>query len=143
MDKEAIEFKFVKSWPNQEIVDLYKAGGWWKEEYDPSGIDNLIKGSFAFIVAIDKKNDKAIGMGRIISDGVSDAYFQDIIVLPEYRKQSIGKKITEALIKHCLSKKIFWIGLIAEPGQEGFYELLCFKNMKNYVPMKYHLEDKE
>ena len=94
-----------------------------------------------FFVVTDKKSNKAIGMGRIISDGVSDAYLQDIIVLPDFRGQGIGKKLTETLIQHCLSKKLYWIALIAEPDQDGFYKTLGFKNMKDYVPMKYETEE--
>ena len=67
-----IEIKIVSSWQENDIVNLYKAGGWWKETYNPSEINKLIKGSFAFAVVINTKLDKAIGMGRILSDGISD-----------------------------------------------------------------------
>lgn len=137
--KQQIKIKLVKTWPDKDIVELYKAGGWWKESYNSSGIKHLIKGSFAFAVAIDKK--KAVGMGRVISDGVSDAYIQDTVVLPEYRGRGIGKKIVKILLEYCLSKGILWIGLIAEPNQDEFYSRLGFKKMQNYVPMKYKIED--
>ena len=138
---ENIEIKIVNSWKEKDIVELYKAGGWWKDKYDPLGLKHLINGSFAFAVAIDKNSKKAIGMGRLISDGVSDAYIQDLIVLPEYRDKGIGRQLVKTLLDHCLSKGIHWIGLIAEPDQDGFYENLGFKVMKRYVPMKYHTED--
>ena len=64
---KAVEIKFIDTWPEEEIVNLYKAGGWWKECYDSSGIKNLIKGSYAFAVAVDKKSGKAIGMGIVRS----------------------------------------------------------------------------
>jgi GNAT superfamily N-acetyltransferase len=136
-----IEIKKVDKWPKDEIVELYKSGGWWKNHYDPSGIIQLIQGSYAFFVAIEKKTNKAIGMGRIISDGVTDAYFQDIVILTKYRGQGIGKKIAKALLDYCLSKNLYWIGLIAEPDQEGFYETLRFKKMKDYTPMKFESEE--
>ena len=75
----------VKEWPEDRIVELYRAGGWWKEEYDPSGIRPMIQGSFLFVIA--RMDDMTVGMGRAISDGVSDAYIQDVVVLPEYRKK--------------------------------------------------------
>ena len=136
-----IEIKIVDYWPEEEIVNLYKAGGWWNESYDSAGIKNLIKGSYAFAIATDKKMGKAIGMGRIISDGISDAYIQDLVILPKYRDQGIGKQLVQFLLKHCKSKGIFWIGLIAEPDQDGFYSGLGFKQMEKYVPMKYEKED--
>ena len=139
--KSNIEIKIVDSWDQDEIVELYKAGGWWKEEYSSSGIDPLIKGSFAFAVVIDKKNKKTIGMGRILSDGSSDAYIQDLIILPKYRGQGIGKKLLEKLLQYCLSKGILWIGLIAEPGQDDFYKSYGFKKMEKYTPMLYQKGD--
>ena len=141
VDLKNIEVKFVDSWPEKDIVNLYKSGGWWKESYDPSGINKLIKGSFAFAVVIDKKTDKTIGMGRIISDGVSDAYIQDLVILSEYRRKGIGRKLVKELLNFCTNKDMSWIGLISEPGQEGFYESLGLKKMKNYVPMIYEREE--
>ena len=135
-----IEIKFVDSWPEDEIVKLYKAGGWWKETYDKSAIQSMVKGSFAFIIAVDKNSGRAIGMGRLISDGVSDAYVQDLVVLPTYRSYGIGKQLVNVLLNHCLSKGIVWVGLIAEPEQGGFYLPLGFKHMKNHIPMKYQME---
>ena len=136
-----IEIKIVDNWSENDIVDLYKAGGWWKETYNSSEINKLIKGSFVFVVVINNKLNKAIGMGRILSDGISDAYFQDLIILPEYRGKGLGKKLVKFLLKFCLSKGIQWIGLISEPGQDGFYSSMNFNKMKDYIPMKYKIEE--
>ena len=130
-----IEIKLVKEWSISEIVDLYKAGNWWKSHYNASEIPKILKNSFAFVVAIDTTIQKAIGMGRVISDGISDAYIQDVIVLPEYRRHTIGKQIIKTLIHHCHKHHIEWIGLIAEPGSIEFYLSLDFQQMKNHIPM--------
>ncbi len=137
MNVSDIEIRFVSSWPEDEIVNLYNAGGWWKEHYESSSIKYLIKGSFCFAVVIDKKKEKTIGMGRVLSDGISDGYIQDLVILPDYRKKGIGKKLTKALIDYCLSKGVTWIALISEPNQDVFYKKIGFKEMKNYMPLKY------
>ena len=124
-----VDFRFVDSWPQDQIVELYKTGGWWLDGYDPSGIDALIKGSFAFAVAVDRASGRAVGMGRAISDGVSDAWLQDIVVLKEYRKLGIGRAIIGKLVEHCRSKGLVWIGLVAEPGTRKFYEPLGFETL--------------
>ena len=140
MEKKQIEIRLVDSWPEDEIVELYKAAGWWKDSYDKAGIHQLIVGSFVFAVAVDKKTEKAIGMGRVLSDGVSDAYIQDLMILPPYRGHNLGKKLVQALVDHCFSKGILWIGLIAEPGSSQFYTTLGFKPMEHSVPMLYTRE---
>jgi GNAT superfamily N-acetyltransferase len=137
MVNQNIDIKFVDSWVENEIIALYKSAGWWKDSYDPSGIKKLIEGSFAFAVVVDSASGKAIGMGRILSDGVSDAYLQDLAILPKYRGKGIGKKLVEALLDYCLSRRILWIGLISEPGQDGFYSSLGFKPMDKHISMIY------
>ena len=43
--------------------------------------------------------------------------------------------ILEWLIEECKSRKITWVGLIAEPGKEDFYDSIGFRKMSGYVPM--------
>ncbi len=136
-----IEIKFVNKWDEKQIIDLYKSGNWWKDSYKSSSIESLIKGSYGFAVVIKKDAGKAIGMGRLISDGISDAYIQDLVILDDYRGQGLGEKLVNFLVDYCLSKGIKWIGLISEPGQETFYYNQGFSIMKNYVPMKFNIDD--
>lgn len=130
-----VRIELVKSWEENPIVDLYKAGGWWKEYMDPSKIKIMIGGSFLFAVAIDISTGRAIGTGRVISDGIADAYIQDLIVLPGWRRMGVGKMILSALLEGCKSRSISWIGLIAQPGTEEFYGSLGFMPMKGHMPM--------
>jgi N-acetylglutamate synthase-like GNAT family acetyltransferase len=132
-----ITIRFVQSWNEGEIENLYRAGGWWKEEYDQKELPRLIRGSFLFAIAVDKKTGHAVGMGRVISDGVSDGYIQDLVVLPEYRKTGIGARIVSTLVKKCVEQGISWIGLIAEPDTEKFYQPFGFQPMEGHVPLKY------
>lgn len=135
--ESSIEIRIVQSWDTAALVDLYRAGGWWKEHWDPGGLPALIRGSFAFAVALDPVSGRTVGMGRVISDGVSDAYIQDLVVHPDFRKKGVGKKLLETLLSSCKGADMTWISLIAEPGLEGFYLTLGFRPMKGYVPMLY------
>ncbi len=130
-----ITIQLVQEWSGNEIVNLYRAGGWWKEEYDPGELPRLIRGSFLFAVAVDQETGQAVGMGRVISDGVSDGYIQDLVVLPEYRKSMIGTRIVSLLVKKCVESGISWIGLIAEPGTENFYLPFGFRPMEECIPL--------
>jgi GNAT superfamily N-acetyltransferase len=132
-----IAIQLVQTWNEVEIANLYRAGGWWKEEYDQRELPRLIRGSFLFAVAVDRKTGHAVGMGRVISDGVSDGYIQDLVVLPEYRKTGIGAQIVSILVKKCIERGISWIGLIAEPDTEKFYLPFGFHPMEGHVPLKF------
>lgn len=122
-------------WDVEEIAALYRAGGWWKEEYKAEDLPPLIRGSFAFAVATDTETGRAIGMGRVIADGVSDGYIQDLVVFPQYRKSGIGTRIVRVLVSCCRESGITWIGLIAEPDTEKFYRPLGFCPMERHVPL--------
>jgi GNAT superfamily N-acetyltransferase len=132
-----IEYRRVDSWNVEEIADLYRAGGWWNEEWKAEGIRPLIKGSLVFAVAIDKEISRAVGMGRLISDGASDGYIQDLVVLPRYRKKGVGGRLVSLLISEGKTRGLGWIGLIAEPGSGNFYQSLGFQPMQGHTPMIY------
>jgi ribosomal protein S18 acetylase RimI-like enzyme len=136
-----IAIQLVHAWDVDEIADLYRVGGWWKEEYDPEELPSLIRGSFLFAVAADLKTGHAVGMGRVISDGVSDGYIQDLVVLPDYREKGIGTKILSILVKKSVESGISWLGLIAEPGTENFYLPSGFYPMKGYTPLIFRSDE--
>ncbi len=137
-----IRYEIVKSAPCSRILHLYRAAGWWREEDEPDDIktvDAIIANSFCFVIAI--SGGEIIGMGRAISDGVSDAYIQDVTVLEAHRGQGYGKGIVRRLLQELRERKLQWIGLISEPGYESFYTSLGFGVMKDYTPFLFANED--
>jgi len=130
-----IEYRIVKSAPADQILDLYRQAGWWSEDATPEAyefIEGIIAKTFCFVIAMD--NEEIIGMGRIISDGISDAYIQDVTVRQQYRRHGIGQQIIRTLIAYLKANGITWIGLISEPGYESFYQNLGFSKMEGYTP---------
>jgi aralkylamine N-acetyltransferase len=130
-----IKVELVKSWEEEQIAELYRVGGWWKDYMDPARLRDLIRESYLFAVAIDNCADKSIGMGRVISDGIADAYLQDVVVLPDWRRKGVGKMIVSKLLECCRSRGIFWIGLIAQPETDEFYKSLGFAHLEGHVPL--------
>jgi len=135
LDQVAIEP--IKSALTEDLKNLYKDAGWWESSYDlnPGFLNFIVRDSAVFVGAFYKK--KLIGMGRALSDLVSDAYIQDVTVLKTYRGKGIGKKIIQALIKELRKKGVDWIGLVAEPGTTAFYRDLGFDELKDHIPLRY------
>lgn len=140
MEEQEIAVSVVSNWNTESVAGLYRAGGWWKEEWNHEDLNDLMRSSYSFVIAYHISSGTAVGMGRAISDGVSDAYIQDLVVLPEWRGKGIGKRILSALIEYCLIRDVGWIGIIAEPGTTGFYASLGFSPLEGYIPMKYRGE---
>jgi spermidine synthase len=133
---KSLRFEMVKRVPIRAVVDLYKEAGWWKESRHARAIiPRMIKGSFCFIIAKTPEGEIA-GMGRVISDGASDAYFQDVVVRRDFRSRGVGGKIILRLARYCEKKGLEWIGLVAEPGTKSFYRKLGFKELKGHAAMR-------
>jgi aralkylamine N-acetyltransferase len=117
------------------IVGLYRTQGWWQagDDESPQFITRLITGSHCFVVALE--GEDIVGMGRAISDGVSDAYIQDLTVRSDYRNQGIGRRILQTLLGRLHADGLRWIGLIAEPGSYDLYRRAGFQEMSACVPM--------
>jgi len=119
----------------RQIVGLYRDQGWWRPSDDRSEqlIPRLITGSHCFVIA--SEGERIIGMGRVISDGISDAYIQDLTVRHDCRKRGIGQLILRSLLERIHADGIRWIGLIAEPGSAGLYFRAGFREMTASIPM--------
>ncbi|MBW6513294.1 MAG: GNAT family N-acetyltransferase [Candidatus Syntrophosphaera sp.] len=130
-----IKISIVKEANPEAILALYRHPGWWQTDENPEYLATVAKimaDTYCFVIAEDK--EEIVGMGRAISDGVSDAYIQDVVVHSDYRGRGIGKAIIGKLLEKLKADQIQWIGLISEPGYERFYESLGFARMEGYTP---------
>lgn len=132
-NKRSISLQIIRRASEEEVERLYRHAEWWQEDWEKSFIAPMIEGSFLFAGAFFE--NRLIGMGRVLSDGASDAYIQDVTVLREFRGQGIGSQIISFLVKELRRRDIDWIGLIGEPGTKAFYQRLGFQEMKNFIPM--------
>jgi aralkylamine N-acetyltransferase len=130
---------FLQSAAIDDLTALYKDAGWWDEkcERHPRFVTRVVEKSALFVGAFYEK--KMVGMGRALSDLVSDAYIQDVTVLKQYRGRGIGKKMIETLITGLKGHGVDWIGLIGEPYTRRFYENLGFRELTGHIP--YRLKD--
>ena len=75
-------------------------------------------------------NDKIIGYGRIIGDGIIYLYIHDTMVHPNYQGQGIGKQIMEKLVSKIneIKKENPYLRayLGASLGKEEFYKKCGF-----------------
>ncbi len=131
-------FKFIQNSTDkqaEEILSLYKSAKWWEkgEQDDIAVVKKIVSGSFLFLVALE--NNKIIAMGRAISDGVSDAYIQDMTVAEQFRHNAIGRELLNRIREELFSRGISWIGVIAENNTKEFYQKSDFQVFADATPM--------
>ncbi len=131
-----IHIKLLRKAKREDIIMLYKDAGWWSPSFarNLSFINKIVSDSCCFAAAY--QDGKMIGMGRAISDGCSDAYIQDVVVLKKFRGNGVGADIIRTIVKYLQKKNIDWIGLVGQPGTEKFYKRLGFRRMNGHIPMK-------
>lgn len=74
--------------PVEKLSDLREAVGWNRME---NAYRSPLLRSYYHIAAYD--HDRLIGYIDCVSNGVTDAYIQDLMVHPDFQNQGIGTKL--------------------------------------------------
>ena len=101
------EIKEYKNYIEQEIMNLYGRVGWINYTDNPTMLENAYKNSLKVYGAYD--GEKLVGVIRVVGDGYSIVYIQDILILPEYQRQGIGRALLEKVLetyKHVYQKTL-------------------------------------
>lgn len=69
------------------------------------------------------EHGKVIGCGRVVGDGGIYFYVQDVMILPAYQKQGLGRRIMDAIMAYISAhaRSNSFIGLMAADGVAPFY----------------------
>ena len=113
-----------------DVLHLYQAVGWTNYTHQPQMLEQALSHSLAIYLALD--GDAVVGLVRLIGDGFSSVFVQDLIVLPTYQRQGIGS----ALMKEALGnyKDVYQVQLVTEQAEKtlGFYRSLGFESLSTY-----------
>ena len=113
-----------------DVLHLYQAVGWTNYTNQPQMLEQSLAHSLAIYVARD--GEEIVGLVRLVGDGFSSVFVQDLIVLPTYQRQGIGS----ALMKEALGdfKDAYQVQLATEQTEKtlGFYRSLGFETLSTY-----------
>ena len=113
-----------------DVLHLYQAVGWTNYTNQPQMLEQAMSHSLATYLARD--GEKIVGLVRLVGDGFSSVFVQDLIVLPSYQRQGIGSN----LMKEALGdyKDTYQVQLVTEQTEKnlGFYRSLGFKTLSTY-----------
>ena len=107
----------------EELSDLYKIAPLGDKK--PQDLKTVFTNSRYRCFVYD--DEKVVGVGRALADGVDVSYIADVAIHPEYQGQGIGKAIVSKLVE--FSKGHNKIILYANVGKEPFYAKLGFDKM--------------
>ena len=107
-----------------ELCELRKAVGW-------NGMLRSLSDermtSFVHVAVYD--DNKLVGYADSVSNGVTDAYIQDVAVLPQYQGRGIGSELMRKMIAEISERGVYMISVVYEPSLSGFYRRFGFYEM--------------
>ena len=117
-------YKYNEVIPAKALSDLRESIGWnrMEEEYG-----NPLMTSYYQIAVYE--NDQLIGYIDCVSNGVTDAYIQDLMVHPEYQGKGVGTELMNQMITYLKEKRIYMISVVYEESLKPFYEKFGFYQM--------------
>jgi len=114
----------------EDVFYLYQAVGWTNYTNQPQMLEQALSHSLVIYLALD--GDTVVGLIRLVGDGFSSVFVQDLIVLPNYQRQGIGS----ALMKEALEdfKEAYQVQLATEQTEKnvGFYRSMGFETLSTY-----------
>ena len=122
-----MNFKLHNDFPSvnpEKLQDVYASVGWMNHNADI--ITKVFNASTHVTFAMD--NDRVIGFGRALSDGVFNAAIYDVVVHADYQGMGIGRMIMNDLLQHL--QNISCVHLISTTGNEDFYRSAGLKKAK-------------
>ena len=113
-----------------ELADLYDAVGWAAYTRDLDTLDRAVRGSSHVVTA--RRDGRLVGLARVLSDGATIAYLQDVVVLPDEQRGGLGRRLVEEAIAPFASARQKVLLTDDEPGQRAFYESLGFAETRDF-----------
>lgn len=130
-------FTYIENKPAsaKDIAELRRSDGW-------NGMEDCYKNplmtSYYHIACYDEQ--KLIGYVDTVSNGLTDAYIQDLMVNPEYQGKCIGTQLMNKIIAKLKKNNIYMISVVHEEKLQPFYKRFGFMDMLCGQMQNYEME---
>ena len=108
----------------EELVSLYDSVGWTVYTRTPERLEAAIGASLRVVTA--RAGGELVGLARIVGEGLTIAYLQDILVRPSHHRRGIGRELFSRAFEPYdeVRQKV----LMTDCGQatRSFYEAMGF-----------------
>ncbi|MGQ7345796.1 GNAT family N-acetyltransferase [Streptococcus suis] len=123
-EKIMITYKQDPQFDFQAVLELYASVGWTNYTDRPTMLQKAFEHSLLVLAAVD--GDRLVGLLRAVGDGYSIVFIQDILVLPTYQRQGIGRHLLEQAVTHFPG--IYQLHLLTDNTEKtrSFYEAIGF-----------------
>lgn len=120
-----IRYEFSAPVSPAELADLRASVGWNRMQRDLAD-PRLTR--YLHLCAFD--GDRLIGYAEVVSNGVTDAYIQDVMVRPDWQRRGVGTQLMERVLLRLKAEGVYMVSVIyGEESLRPFYEKFGFFTM--------------
>ncbi|MCV7629277.1 GNAT family N-acetyltransferase [Micrococcus luteus] len=109
---------------------LYDSVSWSAYTDDLDSLVGGLEGATALVTAWN--GEELVGLARVISDGFTIAYLQDVLVHPEFQRRGIASELVERVFAPFQRVRQHVLITDAEERQRAFYESLRFREARDF-----------
>jgi len=119
-----MEIQEYHNFEEKELMDLYASVGWKNYTDRPDMLFMAYKNSLCILGAYE--GNKLVGIIRVVGDGASIVFIQDLLVLPQYQHQGIGTALMKSIMNRYDS--VYQLQLMTDHTAKtiAFYKSLGF-----------------
>ena len=120
-----VRYEFDAPVAPEVLADLREAVGWNRMERDLA--DPRLLGAFHLCAF---NGSRLVGYAAVVSNGVTDAYIQDVMVHPDCQRQGVGTQLMKRILARLEEEHVYMVSVIYGNGSlRPFYEKFGFGTM--------------
>ena len=119
-----MEIKEYKDYKEDEINRLYTEVGWAAYTENMEALEQGYKNSLLVLAAYE--NEELLGVIRVVGDGFTVVFIQDILVFPGKQRQGVGTALLKAVLAKYPDVRQIELTTDNTPKTLAFYKSLGF-----------------
>ena len=125
-----LDIKEYKNYKEDEILILYTAVGWTAYTENPAALKAGYENSLLILAAYE--GEELQGIIRVVGDGQTIVFIQDILVFPDKQRKGIGTALIKAILERYKNVRQIELATDNTPKTVEFYKSMGFHEMSEY-----------
>ena len=119
-----MEIKNYSAYNEKEILKLYSSVGWTAYTDEPQTLKQGFQNSLLVLAAYE--GEELLGIIRVVGDGVTVVFIQDLLVFPEKQRNGVGTALVKAVLERYPVVRQIELTTDQTPETAAFYKSLGF-----------------
>lgn len=116
----------------EELTALYDSVGWTAYTCDPERLRAAVDSSMHVVTA--RAAGHLVGLARVVGDGQTIVYLQDILVDPAHHRQGVGRELFTRVLAPYGAVRQQVLMTDGDPAQRAFYTAMGFTEVHEMTP---------